>query len=440
MRRLIEDKLIEWKESPDRKPLLLQGVRQCGKTYSLKKFGKDHYDHTFYFNFEKNPILKDIFEYDFDCLRILDEMAKTMGYEHIAPNKSLIIFDEIQDCPKAMTSLKYFCEDHPEFHIATAGSLIGVALKHKNVSFPVGKVDFLKMYPMTFLEFLWANKCEDIVNLLSGYDLEREIPHPISQRLEQLLKTHYAVGGMPEAVQKWIDTFDYEAVSKVLNAIIESYGRDFSKHLSPEEALKVEWVWDSIPLQLAKDNQKFMFSHVKKGKRASQLEDSLLWLNHAEMAHILRVVENPQIPLKAYEDASCFKVYMSDLGLLCHKCGITLKTILEETPLFGTFKGPLTENFVMNELLSEGFSPNYWSSGNTAEVDFLIQHAEQVIPIEAKADTNTRAKSYALYCKRYHPKLGFKLSMKNVGSNLVEDTLTYSLPLYLIWHFQKYLN
>lgn len=439
MRRLIEEKLLKWKEDPAHKPLVVQGVRQCGKTYSIKKFGKDNFNRLFYFNFEKRPSLAKAFEYDYDCNRILKELCAASSYPEVNPEKDLVFFDEVQECPRAVTSLKYFQEDEVRYNVISAGSLLGVAIRHQNASFPVGKVSFLKMYPMSFLEFLWANNYDDTVNLINTYSLDRVISEPYMERLTDMLRIYYIIGGMPEVVQKWITTRKYEDAAVVQDEILESYGHDFGKHLSQSDALKVEWVWDSIPVQLAKDNQKFVFSHVRPGKRASQLEDALLWLNQAQMAHILTVVENPNVPLSFCQDRSCFKVYLGDLGLLSRKVGISIDSIENETPIFSTYKGALAENFVMNELLVMGEEPFYWRSGNTAEVDFLIQHNECIVPIEAKAEEHTQAKSYREYCKRYHPAMGFKMSMKNVGIYDVESAITYSLPLYLSWRLPCYL-
>lgn len=439
MRRLIEEKLLKWMQDPKRKPLVVQGVRQCGKTYSIKKFGKENFNKLFYFNFEKNPTLARAFEYDYDCNRILKELCAVSGYPEVVPEKDLVFFDEVQECPRAVTSLKYFQEDEVRYNVISAGSLLGVAIRHQNASFPVGKVSFLKMYPMSFLEFLWANECDDMVNVIDTYALDRVISDSYVDRLIAMLRTYYIIGGMPEVVQKWITTHKYEDAAQVQDDILVSYGHDFGKHLSQNEALKVEWVWDSIPVQLAKDNQKFVFSHVRPGKRASQLEDALLWLNQAQMAHILNVVEKPQVPLSFCQDRSTFKVYLGDLGLLSRKVGITIQSIENSSPIFSSYKGALTENFVMNELMVMEQTPYYWRSGNTAEVDFLIQHSERIIPIEAKSEDNTQAKSYKEYCKRYHPDLGIKMSMKNVGLNQVESTTTYSIPLYLSWRLPAYL-
>lgn len=440
MERDIMKKLVEWKDSPDRKPLLLTGVRQCGKTYVLKEFGDKYFEDTAYFSFEGNKGLSSVFEYDLDPERILRELGSIVRGKEIIPGRTLLIFDEIQACLNAVTSLKYFCENRRELHIACAGSLLGVSVRRDGISFPVGKVERLQMYPMTFAEFLCADGEQALYDGAGQFPLQRELPELYSVPLMKSLQYYYVVGGMPEVVKKWADTHNFEDVSRLQDNILEDYASDFAKHAPKTDVPKLGWIWDSIPKQLAKDNNKFIFSHVKEGKRSGELEDALEWLTDAGLVHRLEMVSNPELPLSLYADSTFFKVYMADVGLLRRKAGLSHKTILEESELYRNFKGALTENYVLNELLAQGIHPYFWRSGNTAELDFLFEHEDRVIPVEAKANISTRAKSYVQFCKKYEPPLGFKFSMKNVGEHRAENTHTYSIPLYMIWRLGRYLG
>ncbi len=432
--------LVEWKDSADRKPLLLTGVRQCGKTYACKQFGEQYFEDVAYFHFEGNGALCSVFEYDFDVNRIIDELGNVIRGKKIVPGKTLVIFDEIQECPKAITSLKYFCENMRQLHIICAGSLLGVAIKRDNISFPVGKVERLQMYPLSFSEFLRASEGDSFFRGIQKYAIDKELPELYTAKLEKVLKYYYVVGGMPEVVAKWVETHDFEKIEKLQDDILQDYGSDFAKHAPIADIPKLGWIWDSIPKQLAKDNNKFVFSHVKEGKRSKELEDALEWLVDAGLVYRLELVSNPELPLSFCSDATFFKVYMSDVGLLRKKSGVSHRTIMEDSDLYKNFKGAFTENFVLNELIKLGIKPYFWRSGNTAELDFIFEFDDKIIPIEAKAEIHTRAKSYRQFCKKYNPELGFKFSMKNVGSNQVENTMTYSLPLYLIWQVKKYLS
>ncbi len=439
MERDIMKELVAWKDSPDRKPLLLTGVRQCGKTYVCKEFGEQYFDDVAYFNFEGNTGLASVFEYDLDVDRILDELGTTVRQKPIATGKTLVIFDEIQACPRAVTSLKYFCENRRELHVICAGSLLGVAIKRNGISFPVGKVDRLHMYPLCFSEFLRADGCQNLHEGAQKYDLRRELPELYTKNLEKELQYYYIVGGMPEAVAKWVESHSFEAVDKIQGNILEDYVGDFAKHAPLVDVPKLGWIWDSVPKQLAKENNKFVFSHVKAGKRSSDLEDAMQWLVDAGLIYRLEMVSNAELPLSYNADATYFKVYMSDVGLLRKKSGISWKTILEDSDLYRNFKGAFTENYVMTELIYQDIHPYFWRSGNTAELDFLFENENKVIPVEAKAQIHTRAKSYFEFCKKYKPEMGFKISMKNVGDNMVEKTDTISLPLYLVWRVKEYL-
>ena len=440
MERDIMKQLIQWKDVANRKPLLITGVRQCGKTYVMKEFGQQYFEDVAYFNFEGNVRLASIFEYDMDTERILDELGSVFRNKAIVPGKTLVIFDEIQACPKAVTSLKYFCEEKKELHIMCAGSLLGVAVKRDGISFPVGKIQRMRMYPMTFSEFLRADGQKALYKSLEKSDPLKELSELYTIPLIKQLKLYYVIGGMPEVVARWVDTHNFDEIEQIQDNILEDYSSDFSKHAPKGEVPKLLMIWDSIPKQLAKENNKFVFSHVKEGKRAKDLEDALEWLVDAGLIYRLELVEKPELPLSFCADATYFKVYLSDVGLLRRKSGVSYKTILFDTPEYVKFKGALTENYVLTELLQKGYHPYFWRSGNSAEVDFLMEHDNFIIPIEAKAEEHTRAKSYRQFCNRYKTPYGFKFSMKNIGDNMVEETKTYSVPLYLIWRLKEYLK
>ena len=437
MYRDITEKLIEWKDRSNRKPLLITGVRQCGKTYIIKKFGEANFENYVYINFEGSEKLTHIFDYDFDVNRIITEIEQNIKTK-ILPKKTLIFFDEIQECPRAITSLKYFCENMKELHIICAGSLLGVALKKKNISFPVGKINRMQLYPMSFKEFVIANDRDDLVEIFKNWPIDREIPDLYSVPFAKLLKEYYIVGGMPEAVKTWIEDHDIDKTEAVQNEILKDYSDDFSKHAPIEELPKIRWIWDSVPVQLAKENNKFVFSHVKEGKRSSELENALQWLKDAGLISQLNLVDKPELPLSGFADMTYFKVYMSDIGLLRAKSKIDANTILNESDMFIRFKGAFAENYVMNELISLGIEPYFWRSGNSAEVDFLYENRSSIVPVEVKSADNTQAKSFKQFCQKYNPPVGYKLSSKNIGYNKIQDTSTYSIPLYLTWNIEKY--
>lgn len=327
-----------------------------------------------------------------------------------------------------------------ELHIICAGSLLGVSIKREQFSFPVGKVDRLFMYPMTFSEFLRADGGEALYHGVQKYNLSQELPELYTKAFEKALKYYYIVGGMPEVVAAWVKTHNFEKVEKLQDNILLDYSSDFAKHAPKTDIPKLSWIWDSIPKQLAKDNNKFVFSHVKAGKRANELEDALEWLVDAGLVYRLEQISNPELPLSFCANASFFKMYMADVGLLRRKSGVSHRTILEDSDLYKNFKGAFTENYVLTELLTQGISPYFWRSGNTAELDFVFEYKDRIIPVEAKAAIHTRAKSFRQYCKKYHPSIGFKFSMKNAGNHEVEGTTVYSVPLYLIWMIKNYLR
>ena len=438
MYREILEQLKQWKDKSRRKPLLITGVRQCGKTYIVDAFAGECFTGYIKINFESEEKLSAIFDFDFDVKRILRELESHYKTK-IIPGETLVFFDEIQECPRAITALKYFCENMRELHIICAGSLLGVALKRERISFPVGKVNRMQLYPMNFKEFVRACGRSDLLELFADWSEDREIPELYSVPMKKLLKEYYIVGGMPEAVKTWIETHSFDEVEEVQNEILTDYADDFSKHAPAGEVPRIRWIWDSVPVQLAKENNKFVFSHVKAGKRSAELEDALQWLSDAGLLIKTELVEKPEIPLSGFADKTYFKVYMSDVGLLRAKSKVSPDTILEESALYIRYKGAFTENYVLNELISTGKTPYFWRSGNTAEIDFVIEHAGEMIPIEVKSADNTQAKSYRQFCGKYKPRKGIKLTGKNIAKNWCESTITYSIPLYLGWNLERYL-
>ena len=432
MYRLLMDELIKWKNNKDRKPLILKGIRQCGKTYLLKEFGEKYYTDIAYFNFEGNESLQDRFERDLDCSRIIEELSILRG-KPIKKEETLIIFDEIQFCNKALSSLKYFCENMPGYHIVSAGSLLGIALS-KPLPFPVGKVDFLTLYPMSFYEFLLANGedmlCEYLLNLPNN-----EVVSPLfTDKLENYLRSYYITGGMPEVVDKWIKTKDIFLIEDIQKKILDSYELDFAKHAPIKDYPKLSLIWKSIPNQLARENNKFMYSNVKKGLRGKDLEDALQWLISAGLVYRVSRIEKPFIPLEAHADQGYFKLYMPDIGLLRKVAGLPAGAILEKNNLFTEFKGALTENYVLCELIKiNNGNIYYWKSQNIAEVDFVIGFGTKIIPLEVKSERNTKSRSLTEYRKRYNPEISLLISMNNISGEKIKN-----IPLYLLWKIKDY--
>ena len=439
MERKTLSKLLKWKEKKHRKPLLMTGVRQCGKTYIIKEFGKKEFESMAYFNFDGNAGLKSIFDFDFDVERIVDELANIVYGDKIISGKTLVVFDEIQDCPRAIQSLKYFCENMPDLHIIAAGSLLGVALRKEGMSFPVGKIDRMEMYPMSFEEFVIADGGKKYIDGIKKMKFESEIPDIYTVPFEKYLKNYYIIGGMPEAVQTWVDTHDYKEVEEVQDRILKDYADDFGKHTTPDTATKIRLIWDAIPSQIARENNKFIFSHVKKGARSKDLEDALEWLVHAGIAYKLNLVSNPELPLAGMADHTYFKVYMADVGLLRRKSNVNYRTILEGDTSFIHFKGALTENYIMTQLKCLGVESYFWRTKADAEIDFISDHEGILLPIEVKSADNTKAKSLHMFCNRYQPKMAVKTSLKNVGDNMDGDTHVWSIPLYMIYRLKEYV-
>jgi len=437
-REIIND-LKKWKDKARRKPLLLTGVRQCGKTYIVEEFAKECFDNYVYVNFESTENMSGVFDYDFDVKRIITELERQFKTKIKAGN-TLVFFDEIQECPRAITAMKYFCENMKELHLICAGSLLGVALKEKNISFPVGKVNRLQLYPMSFKEFVIANGRDDLIEVFNDWPEDRTIPDLYSVPMKKLLKEYYLIGGMPEVVNTYVETKDFDEAFEVQNEILKDYADDFSKHAPLSEVPKIRWIWDSVPVQLAKENNKFVFSHVKEGKRSAELEDALQWLENAGLIIKTELVEKPELPLDGFADKTYFKVYMSDVGLLRAKSKVAVQTIMNESDLYVRYKGAFAENYVLNELKSTGKNPFFWRSGNSAEVDFIYESEGEMVPVEVKAADNTQAKSYKQFCKKYAPRIGIKLSEKNIAKNQIQETVTYSIPLYLGWNIDRYVK
>ena len=432
--------LARWKDKQNRKPLLVTGVRQCGKTYVLKAFGAQYFEDTAYINFEGNKDVASIFSLNFDVARIVDELSSIILGKKIVPGKTLLIFDEIQECPLAITALKYFFENMPDLHIICAGSLLGVELKAQGVSFPVGKVERLFMFPMSFKEFVIADGGGALLEGLEKLDKLQALPLLYTARLEKYLQLYYIIGGMPEVVQTWVNTHDFARAEAVQDMILADYESDFSKHAPAELVPRIRAVWLSVPKQLAKENNKFIFSHVKEGARAKDFEEALEWLCDAGLTYKLELVTEPELPLSFCADASYYKVYMNDVGLLRRKSNVYYKTILDGDENYIRFKGALTENFVLTELKNQNLPMYFWRSDNTAEVDFVTEWHGHIIPLEAKSADNTRAKSLRTFVSKYKPAQAFKLSLKNIGANPDGATQVISLPLYVAYRAREYME
>ncbi len=429
MERMILKDLLKWKNSKHRKPLILKGVRQVGKTWLLKEFGKRYYENTAYFNFDENEEYKQFFETTKDVERILQNLMLASG-QRILPEKTLIIFDEVQDCPKVLNSMKYFCENTPQYHIACAGSLLGIALA-KPSSFPVGKVDFMQINPMTFTEFLLANGDENLAQYLASVDALEPIPDAFFNPLYEKLKMYYVTGGMPESVLMWTEDRDVDAMQESLSNIIGAYERDFGKHPDVKEFPKISMIWKSIPSQLARENKKFIYKVVKEGARAREYEDALQWLVDANLVKKIYRSTAPGLPISAYDDLSAFKIYLVDVGLLRRLALLAPTAFGEGNRLFTEFKGALSENYIL-ESLSNQFeaTPRYWSQINPPyEVDFIIQRENEIIPVEVKAEANTEAKSLKKYQEKFSDRT--KLRVRFSLDNLKLDGNLLNIPLFL---------
>lgn len=430
MERKIIKKLIEWKLDSNRKPLIIRGARQVGKTYIIKQFGRENYDGVAYFNFDHDTELYNLFESTKDPNRILEQLAFIYG-KAIIPEKTLIVFDEIQECPNALNALKYFEEEANEYHIISAGSLLGIRLSH--TSFPVGKVDFLDMYPMTFIEFLEADGCKNLVEYMESINEIQNIPNIFFERLSEKLKAYFIIGGMPEVVSSWVQEKDMEKVNKIQQNILRAYESDFSKHTSNSEANRISIIWNSIPSQISKENKKFLYQVAKEGARAREYEGALNWLKDANIVNKIYNVTKPSMPLVSYNDLSAFKIYVNDVGLLRRMTDLDSKIVIEGDKLFEKFKGALTENYVLQELTAMGLKPYYFTFDNRYEIDFMLQYKNEIIPIEVKSSENVNNTSLKVYNEKYNPKTRVRFSMRNLNK---DDNLV-NIPLFMIAHLNK---
>lgn len=433
MKRYILDDLRKWKNSKRRKPLIIRGARQVGKTWVLKEFGKEFKDGFLYINFDKDIEYKQFFETTKDVNRIIKNLSMASGQK--ITKDTLIIFDEIQACEEALNSLKYFCEDAPEYYVACAGSLLGLMLAG---GFPVGKVDFLKMGPMTFKEFLLANGDDNLAEYISQLDEIENIPEAFFNPLCEKLKMYFITGGMPEAVLVWSEDGDVKEVERVLSDILSSYESDFGKHAPIVDVPKIRLIWDSLPSQLAKENKKFLYSVVKNGARAREYENALNWLNDADLISKVYRITKPALPISSYDDLDAFKIFMVDVGLLRKHSHLAYTAFMEDTRLFTEFKGALTENFIFQSLVRKfEVAPRYWSN-TTYEVDFVIQKENNIIPVEVKAGTNVRSTSIKKYQEEYREStpLVIRFSLKNLSF----DGNVLNVPLFMVDELDRLID
>lgn len=431
MYRTAMEKLYRWKENKRRKPLIIEGARQVGKTWLMKEFGNKAYADTVYINFDSNSIMTELFASDLNTERLIMGIELYVGRK-IDPNNTLLIFDEVQEVPRALSSLKYFYENAPQYHIVCAGSLLGIAL-HGGTSFPVGKVDFLHLYPLSFKEFLIATEGEQFARLLEQRDFS--MITSFKQKYIDALKQYYFVGGMPEAAESFAEEKDFNEVRNIQKRILTAYEQDFSKHAPIEIVPKIRMVWNSIPSQLAKENKKFLYGLVREGGRAKDFEAAIMWLCDCGLVHKIGRINAAGIPLKAYEDLKAFKLFLVDVGLLGCMTGLRQRTLLEGNDLFVEFKGALTEQYVCQQLKTiEDLGIYYYTNDRgSCEVDFVIDNGEQIIPVEVKAEINLKAKSLKTYCEKFQPEIAVRTSMADYKK---EDWLI-NLPLYAVEEIRK---
>lgn len=434
MYRSAIEKLHRWKDSKRRKPLIIQGARQVGKTWLMKEFGRRAYADTVYINFDANSRMAELFASDLNTDRLIMGIELYAGRK-IDPEHTLLIFDEVQEVPRALSSLKYFCENAPEYHIVCAGSLLGIAL-HEGTSFPVGKVDFLQLCPLSFKEFLMAVTGKQYAELLEKRDYQ--MVTAFRDTYIDALKQYYFVGGMPEAVQSFAEERDFSAVREIQKHILEAYEQDFSKHAPLEMVPKIRMVWNSIPSQLAKENKKFVYGLVREGGRAKDYETAIMWLCDCGLVHKIGRVNAAGLPLKAYEDLKAFKLFLLDVGLLGCMAGLKQQTLLDGNDLFVEFKGALTEQYVCQQLKTiDGLNVYYYTNDRgSCEVDFVIDTGEQVIPVEVKAEVNLKAKSLKTYLEKFQPELAVRTSMADYRK---EERLV-NLPLYAVEEINEVLS
>lgn len=426
MYRMAMENLLAWKQSRRRKPLIIEGARQVGKTWLMKEFGRQAYGDTVYINFDSNARMAELFASDLDTKRLVLGLELYAGRK-IDPENALLIFDEVQEVPRALAALKYFCEDAPQYHIVCAGSLLGIAL-HRGTSFPVGKVDFLKLYPLSFQEFLMAIGKKQFSELLDQQDFS--MITSFRETYADALKQYYFVGGMPEAVESFAENQDFNEVRQIQKRILAAYEQDFSKHAPNEVVPRLRMLWNSIPAQLAKENKKFIYGLVREGARAKDYETALLWLSDCGLVHRVSRVNAPGISLRAYEDMKAFKLFVLDVGLLSCMTGLHQRTLLDGNALFVEFKGALTEQYVCQQLktLADLELCYYTNDRGSCEVDFVVDTGGRVMPLEVKAETNLRAKSLKTYREKFSPELAIRTSMADYRK---EGGLV-NLPLYAI--------
>ena len=408
MKRLIINQLISWKENSQRKPLILNGARQVGKTYILKAFGKLHYRNVAYVNLDSQKELAKVFEQDFNVTRIIRSLSAFLNI-HIEPQHTLIVLDEVQECPAALHALKYFCEDAPEYHVVVAGSLLGISM-HVNSSFPVGKVDMLRMFPLTFEEFLMALGEEQLIKLMK--DGETEVIDTLSGRFVDCLRQYYYTGGMPAVVKEYITSGNLQSVRQLQKQILFDYRRDFSKHAPAEQVPRINLVWDSIPAQLARENKKFIYGALKKGGRAKEFEMAIQWLIDAGLVYRVYRANKPSLPLKFYEDLSAFKLFSLDVGLMGAMADSPAEAVLVNNQAFVEYKGAMTELYVLTQLQPTGIPIYYYSSNDSlSEIDFLVQSGARIVPIEVKAEVNVKSKSLSAFIQKHPDLTGLRLSL-----------------------------
>lgn len=426
MYRIAIEKLYKWKESKRRKPLIIEGARQVGKTWLMKEFGEKAYQDMIYINFDSNSRMSELFSEDLNVDRLIMGIELYAG-KKINPDHTLLIFDEVQEVPKALSSLKYFYENAPQYHIVCAGSLLGIAL-HGGTSFPVGKVDFLNLYPLSFKEFLMATTGERFAELLENQDYQ--MVNAFKQTFIDALKQYYFVGGMPEAVESFVEEKDFNEVRAIQKRILSAYEQDFSKHAPIEIVPKIRMVWNSIPSQLAKENKKFIYGLVREGSRAKEYETAIMWLCDCGLIHKVSRVNAAGLPLKAYEDLKAFKMFLVDVGLLGCMTGLRQRTLLDGNELFTEFKGALTEQYVCQQLKTiQDLDIYYYTNDRgSCEVDFVVDTGEEIVPLEVKAEVNLKAKSLKTYREKYNPPISIRTSMADYKK---EDWIV-NLPLYAI--------
>ncbi len=426
MYRKIMEYLVEWKNSPYRKPLILQGARQVGKTYSILEFGREQYENVAYFNFETAPILIRTFDESIDPGYLIPVLSRISG-QTIIREKTLIVLDEIQLCERALTSLKYFCETAPEYHIVAAGSLLGVAVNREMFAFPVGKVDMKTLYPMDMEEFLLAcDEGELVEQIKMCFQNNQPMPIALHEAALAYYRQYLVVGGMPDCVSKYLQTKDFILVRHTQNMVLASYLNDMSKYNSQNEIKKTRLVYDNITVQLSKKNTRFQYKLIKKGARAAEFENAIEWLVLSGITTRIYRVEHPKKPLENYKDIDSFKTYVSDVGLLCAKKDIVAEDVLYLSSELDDFKGGMVENYVCCQLIVNGYKCYYWTSDRGAEVDFIIQREGKIIPVEVKSADNTKAKSLNIYIGSHKPEYAIKLSSKNFGFADGKKTI----PLY----------